>query len=300
MAGSLLIIISAVAFGFMALFAKWARGDGVTTEMLLFLRFGIAGGALALWMLMSQSRWPRGRDLLLAIIMGAALYAGMSTCYFHGLRYIPAGLVSLLLYLYPVIVTILARALLHERLTPTRLLAIGLACVGLALTIGPLALDSIDEMRSVEAGSGSNALLGIALGVGCALCYSLYIIIGGPVTRRVGAIPVSTVVMLAAACVFGSIALPRGDTWPTSQLGWSGALGLALFCTLLAITAFLAGLRRVGPVQASTLSTLEAATTVAIGAAFLGDSFSPIQFVGGGLILLAAIIIARTQRTSPE
>src|SRR5688572_18030958 len=81
-AGSLLIIISAVAFGFMALFAKWARGDGVSTEMLLFLRFGIAGGALALWILIARSRWPRGRDLLLAIIMGAALYAGMSTCYF--------------------------------------------------------------------------------------------------------------------------------------------------------------------------------------------------------------------------
>ena len=298
--GSLLIIISAVAFGFMALFAKWTRADSVTTEMLLFLRFGIAGSALALWMLIARERWPRGRDLLLAIIMGAALYAGMSTCYFHGLRYIPAGLVSLLLYLYPVIVTILARVLLREHLTPTRLLAIALACAGLALTIGPLAIEALSEMRKTDSASSANAFLGIALGVGCALCYSLYILIGGPVTRRVGAIPASTVVMLAAACVFGAIALPRGDTLPTSLLGWSGAIGLALLCTLLAITAFLAGLRRVGPVQASTLSTLEAATTVAIGAAFLGDSFTPIQFIGGGLILLAAIIIARTQRASPE
>ena len=78
--------------------------------------------------------------------------------------------------------------------------------------------------------------------------------------------------------------------------GWSGALGLALFSTLLAITAFLAGLRRIGAVQASTLSTLEAVTTVIVGAAFLGDAFKPIQILGGALILIAAVMIARTQR----
>lgn len=300
--GTLLIIISAVAFGFMALFAHWARGDGVSTEMLLFMRFGIAGGALALWMFLSRPalRWPRGRDLLLAVIMGGVLYTGMSTCYFHALRHIPGGLVALLLYLYPVIVTILARILLKEHLTRARLLAIALACLGLALTIGPLALQSLREMQAANAAGSSNALLGIALGIGCAVCYSIYILLGGPVTRRAGAIPCSTVVMLAAAVVFAAIALPRGDSLPTTALGWSGVVGLALLCTLLAITAFLAGLRRVGAVQASTLSTLEAVTTVAVGAIFLGEAFSPIQFLGGAFILAAAIIIARTQHAPSQ
>lgn len=300
MAGTLLIIISAAAFGFMALFASWSRADGVSTEMLLFLRFGIAGGALAAWMSIARARWPRGRDLLVAAFMGAGLYAGMSACYFHALRHIPSGLVALLLYLYPVIVTILSRVILHERITPVRLLAIALACVGLALTIGPLALQSIREMNLDDAGDKGHALLGIAMGVGCALCYSIYILIGGPVTRRAGAIPASAVVMLATACVFGTIALGRHDSWPNSATGWSGVLGLALLCTLLAITAFMAGLRRVGPVQASTLSTLEAVTTVVVGAAFLHDPFSPIQIGGGALILAAAIIIARTQTARPQ
>lgn len=297
MAGSLLIIISAVAFGFMALFERWARRDGVSTEMLLLLRFAIAGMALTGWMLATRTRWPRGRDAVIALLMGAGLYAGMSLCYFHGLRHIPAGLVALLLYLYPVIVTILARLILHERITPMRLLAIALAVFGLALTVGPLALDALRN-TPVKGGNGRSAVLGIALGIGSALCYSIYILLGGPVTKRAGAIPVATMVMLAAAAVFACIALPRGDALPSSMTGWSGALGLALFSTLLAITAFLAGLQRVGAVQASTLSTLEAVTTVIVGAAFLGDAFKPIQIVGGGLILIAAVMIARTQRVS--
>jgi drug/metabolite transporter (DMT)-like permease len=290
-AGSLLIIVSAGAFGFMALFAHWARGDGVSTEMLLLLRFGIAGGALALWMFIRRMRPPRGRDLLLAMAMGGVLYAGMSACYFHGLRYIPAGLVALLLYLYPVIVTILARVLLNERLTPIRLAAIATAVIGLVMTSAPSALAALSEMGAVD----SRAMIGIALGLGCALCYSAYILVGGPVSHRAGAIPTATVVMLAAACVFAAVALPRGDSLPLTPRGWAGVLGLSLFSTLLAITAFLAGLRRVGPVQASTLSTLEAVTAVIIGAAFLGDRFAPVQVVGGVLILIAAIILARTQ-----
>lgn len=295
--GTTLIVVSAIAFGFMALFASWTRADGVSTEMLLMLRFAIAGVSLALWMMATRSRWPRGRDLVLSIIMGGVLYAGMSTCYFHGLRYIPAGLVALLLYLYPVIVTVLARFLFNEHLTPRRVLAISLAVAGLALTVGPLAMASI---REAEHGLDRDSIIGIALGLACAVCYSIYILVGGPVSRRAGAVPVSAVTMLTAACVFAALALPRGDAMPHSAWGWSGVLGLALLSTLLAITAFLAGLQRVGAVQASTLSTLEAATSVAVGAAFLGDQFEGIQIIGGAMILIAAIIIARTQSPAAQ
>jgi drug/metabolite transporter (DMT)-like permease len=288
--GTTLVAVSAIAFGFMALFASWTRADGVSTEMLLLLRFAIAGASLAMWMVITRSRWPRGKDLLLAIAMGGVLYAGMSTCYFHGLRFIPAGLVALLLYLYPVIVTVLSRVLWGERLTPTRLIAITLAMLGLALTIAPVAIAALQT----EGGLNSSSILGIALGIGCALCYSVYILVGGGITRRCGTFPVAAVVMLAAAITFAIIVLPRGDALPASAWGWGGVLGLAMLSTLLAITAFLAGLQRVGPVRASTISTLEAATSVMVGAAFLGDDFGPMQVVGGTLILVAAIIIART------
>lgn len=288
--GTLLVVVSAVAFGFMALFASWTRADGISTEMLLMLRFAIAGGSMALWMLISRSRWPRGRDLLLCMLMGGVLYAGMSTCYFHALRHIPAGLVALLLYLYPVMVTVLTRVLFHEHLTPIRLAAITLAMIGLGLTIAPIAIEAINA----EGGLQADALWGVLMGIGCALCYSVYILVGSGVTHRCGAAPVAAVGMLAAAATFSLFSLPRGDVPPSSLWGWAGVLGLALASTLLAITAFLAGLRRVGPVQASTISTLEAVTSVVVGAAFLGDHFGPVQFIGGALTLLAAIIIART------
>lgn len=312
MAGFLFIVISAVSFGFMALFASWTRAEGVTTEMLLFLRFGIAGAALALWMLMRGMRFPRGRDLPLLAFMGGVLYAGMSMCYFHGLRHIPAGLVALLLYLYPVIVTILSRVILKEHLTRTRLVAIASAVLGLTLTVGPIALqqphasdsqpETIGQLVADQArpATDGNVPLGVVLGLGSALLLSIYVIIGGPVAQRVGAIPSSTMVMLSCGAVFGVMALVRGDAFPSSGQAWTGALCLAIFSTLIAVTAFLAGLRRIGAVQASTLSTLEPVTTVIVSAAFLHEDFTPVQMLGGALILTAAIIVARTQQTKVQ
>lgn len=294
--GATLVIISALAFGFMALFASWTRPDGLSTEMLLMLRFGIAGGSLALWMLLARTSWPRGRDLVLAIVMGGVLYAGMSACYFHGLRFIPAGLVALLLYLYPVIVTVLARVMFHEHLSRARVVAVTLAMLGLCLTIAPIVRDAL----AAEGGLEARSLVGIMLGIGCAVCYSVYILVGGGVTRRCGAAPVAAVVMLAATATFSFLVVTGGHALPSSMWAWSGVLGLALVSTLLAVTAFLAGLQRVGAVQASTLSTLEAVTSVAVGAALLGDSIQWIQIVGGALILIAAVTIARTPPAPSE
>jgi drug/metabolite transporter (DMT)-like permease len=305
-------VISAVSFGFMALFASWTRDEGLSTEMLLFLRFGLAGAALALWMLARRCRVPRGRDLFMLIFMGGVLYAGMSMCYFHALGPIPAGLVALLLYLYPVIVTVLARILLKERLTRTRSVAIALAVIGLGLTtIGPLVLGEREAaspapggaaitpgeaLGGVEKPSGADgkATLSIALGIGSALFLSAYVILVGPVTRRAGAAPAATIVMLSAAAVVGTIALTRGDAFPQSPNAWAGALSLAIVSTLIAMTAFLAGLKRIGAVRASTISTLEPITTVVVSALFLHEDFTLVQAIGGALILIAAVIIARS------
>jgi drug/metabolite transporter (DMT)-like permease len=69
--------------------------------------------------------------------MGALGYAGQSFCYYEALALVPAGLVALLLYLYPAIVTVLAVLILRERISKLKILALLLALGGAAFTIGP-------------------------------------------------------------------------------------------------------------------------------------------------------------------
>lgn len=270
--------MSAAGFGAMAIFAKLAYQDGVSLSTMLFLRFTFAGLLLAAWGMAHGQAWPRGRDLLWLLAMGGVGYVGQSYCYFSALQHASAGLVALLLYLYPAIVTLLSALLFGRRIGPGRGWAVAVALAGTALTVG---------------GDLNSEPLGVVLGIGTALIYSIYILAGEGVMRRVPPLPAATVVMLAAAAVYGGAAFNAGLAPPATSAGWLAVLAIAIFSTLLAILGFLKGMEKLGATDASTLSTLEPLITIGLAAIVLGEVVSELQVVGGGLILAAIVYLAR-------
>jgi drug/metabolite transporter (DMT)-like permease len=262
----------------MAIFGKVAYAQGIPLDSLLFLRFAIAGAVMAGWMLITRQAWPRGRSLAGLALMGGVGYVGQSWCYFSALSHASAGLTALLLYLFPVIVTVLHAVLARRMLRPLRAAAVLVALAGTALTIG---------------GNVEGQALGVAFGIAAALIYALYIIVGERVTAGIGAIPAATVIMLASAVSSALIVLGRGFAAPVTPTGWVAVLAIALVCTVVAITAFFAGLSRLGAPDASTLSTLEPLATIVLAAVFLGERISFTQMLGGTIILAAAIVLAR-------
>jgi drug/metabolite transporter (DMT)-like permease len=212
--------------------------------------------------------------------MGAFGYVGQSFCYFTALTLVSAGLVALLLYLYPAIVTVLAMMILKEPVSKSKILALLSALIGTVLTIGPV---------------GGGQPLGIVLGLGAAFIYSVYILVGSKITKPGTAIQSSTVIITSAAIVFGVLILIRGASFPRTFFGWSSASALALISTVLAIVTFLAGLERVGPTNAATLSTIEPVVTVVLAALILDESITPLRILGGLMILIAVIILTRSE-----
>lgn len=272
------IVVSAAGFGVMAVFAKLAYRDGVSLSTMLFLRFAIAGTLLAAWGLWRGMRWPRGRNLLWLLAMGAIGYVGQSFSYFAALQYASAGLVALLLYLYPAIVVVLSALLFKRCIGVGRAWAVAIALVGTALTIG---------------GDLHSEVPGILLGIAAAFIYSAYILAGEEIMPRVGPLAAATVVMLAAAVVYGLMAFGVGLAVPATTTGWSAILVIALFSTLIAILGFFKGLEKLGAADASTLSTLEPLVTIALAALVLGETVTAMQLAGGTMILAAVIYLAR-------
>ena len=135
--GPLLIVISAISFGTLPIFARLAYAAGATPTTVLLLRFVLAALMMVCVMIVRRIPFPRRHVLLGLVLMGAVGYVGQSLSYFTALTLASAGLVALLLYLYPAIVTLLSALILKERLTPLKLGAVLLALVGTALTIGP-------------------------------------------------------------------------------------------------------------------------------------------------------------------
>lgn len=279
--GFLWVALSAAGFGAMAIFAKLAYRDGVSLTTLLYLRFLLAGSVLALWGIARGMRLPQGRDLWLLIGMGALGYVGQAYCYFAALRHASAGLVALLLYLYPAIVTLFAALLLGRQIGTRRGWAVSVALLGTALTVG---------------GDLDSGWLGIALGVGAALIYSVYILVGEGVMQRVRPLAAATVVMLSAAVVYAGAASFEGLSLPASLDGWLAIGAIALFSTLLAILGFFKGMERLGATDASTLSTMEPLITLLLAAWVLDEVVTEYQLAGGVLILAAVVYLVRCQQ----
>ncbi|XXF78370.1 DMT family transporter [Myxococcaceae bacterium GXIMD 01537] len=276
--GFLLMIVSGACFGALGLFGRLAYAAGVDVPTLLLLRFGLAGAVLGAVMLLRRQRPPRGRVLVSLVLLGAVGYVSEALVYFTALTMASAGLVALLLYLYPALVALLSVLVNGERLGRPKVVALVLAFGGTALTL--------------DTGGGVRPL-GIALGLLSALIYAVYIIVSARVVGPAGPLASSTVILGSAGVVFGALVLVRGPAWPQTVPGWAAVAGLALVATVAAVLTFFAGLERVGPVNASLLSTMEPVMAVVLGALFLGERLSLRQGFGGLLILVAVVLLAR-------
>lgn len=81
--GAGLVALSALSFGAMAIFARFAFAGGVDVTALLFLRFLIAGGLMAVAMVVSRRPWPTGRNALTLVLMGGVGYVAQALCFFR-------------------------------------------------------------------------------------------------------------------------------------------------------------------------------------------------------------------------
>jgi len=273
--GILLVGLSAAAFGTLAIFGRIAYSAGIDTFTLLFLRFGLSAILMIGMLWFRGESLPKGRPLALLVGMGAIGYVGQSYCYLTAIKYASAGLVALLLYLYPTFVAILSFVFLKRRLGALKLVALLLATLGAILTANP------------QGGQWT----GILLAIGAAMIYSIYIIVGAGVMQQVSAVQSSTVIFASAGFVYGGLMALNGPHWPTSSTGWLAVGAIALIATVIPVVAFLAGLKRIGPTDASMLSTLEPVVTILLAAILYGEILQISALFGGGLILLAVLLL---------
>jgi drug/metabolite transporter (DMT)-like permease len=273
-------VLSAAAFGAMAVFGKLAYEAGVTVDALLLVRFGLAGAVL---MMMALARGTlRGlslRAMVIAFGLGAFGYAAQAGLYFAALTRVDASLVALILYVYPVLVMAGAILLGRERASRRRVWGLGIALVGIGLVLS-------------GATTGRFDVLGALLALGAALVYTCYILVGDRVTAEVPALGLAALVCTGAFCTFLlGWALRGGTDLGFGAEGWLWLGALALVSTVGAIVRFFAGLARVGPSTAGLLSTLEPVVTVAGAAIVFGETLSPVQWLGGSLVLATVLIV---------
>ncbi len=276
--GVALVIGSAVCFGTLGVFGKLAYRLGLTTPQLLSYRFALAAVLLWLAAVIIRQDFPPRRSLLGLAILGGVGYVGQSASYFSALHFIPVSTTALLLYTFPVAVTLLATLLFGESLGRTKIAAVALAFIGTILV--------------VEAQLKVAAPIGIVLGLTSAAVYSGYILYGSRLLPGIPPISATATIVTAAAIVWSGFAAATGQlavSWTPSRLALLA--GFVVVGTTIPVLTFILGLRLVGPSRAAILSTFEPASSVLLAVLILGESANPIQYLGGALILASVVVL---------
>lgn len=297
-----LCLLSAACFGAMAVFGKFAYAAGVSSEALLLVRFALAAAVLVVLLLLrprlrrESSQLPRTGSqrlpvglLVTALGLGAIGYAAQASLYFEALTVMDASLLSLVLYIYPLLVAVAAAALGRDRMTRQRCLALAAASGGALLVLG-------------GAASGTIVPLGVGLALGSAITYTVYILVADRVVQRLPPVLLSALVMSGAALPLGARALLTGGVdLGFGPAGWLWLVCIAVVSTVLAMLSFFAGLQRTGPATAAILSTFEPVVTTALAALTLGEFLTPTQLAGGMLVLSAVVLlhVRSTRRPTP-
>ena len=272
----------AVCYGVATVLGRHLADAGVPSAAALGYRFSIAAICLALLLMLRRVPLrPRPGEWLRIVALGAIGYTLESTLFYFSLQRGTAAACILLFYAYPAVVT--AIDLVRGR-EPANRMTFG----ALALSVGGTAV-LVASGRDV-----SISTAGIALALGSAVIYALYLLVGREMGRRTDAMTAACWVAVGAAAsclgrgaITGQLADPVGHRLAIVAYGVVTAAAFSL--TFLALT-------RVGASRTAIIGTLEAVSAVILAAAFLGEDITGVQVVGGLAVVAAAVIIAAVHR----
>lgn len=247
------------------------------------LRVGLA--ALALWAVIAalKVRVPRESRVWAAFLgMGVLNNVVPFTLIVWGQTQIASGLASILNATTPFFTVVVAGLLLpDERITPLKLLGVGIGFLGVVALIGPEALSGL----AVEGASPLWAQLAV---LGAALSYGF----AGVYGRRFRAMKVEPMVtaagqVTASTLLLGPLALIVDQPWtlPAPGLGvWAAILGLALISTSAAYILYFRLLASAGAINLLLVTFLIPVSAILLGAVFLGERLESAHFLGMALI----------------
>jgi len=279
--GFVFVVFGATLFGTLGIFGKVATSLDMTVASLLAPRFIAATAILWIYVLARRRSRLLDRRLFAREIGLGVVYGGMSITYFESLAWLSAGIAVVLLFTYPIQVTIASALVFDESVTLPKYVALALTVSGVTLVV---------TTGSVELAVAGVTLVGVA-----SLCYTIYTMgtraMMGLVDPMVHAAAVffgTTATLFVYGVGTNSLALPATRT------GWWLVVGITVVGTLAPMVLFTEGLARIEASTASIVSTTEPLTTVVLGVVFLGETVTLAIGLGAVLILSGVVL------TSPQ
>lgn len=236
----------------------------------------------------SRSEW---RLLLIGAFLGIPLQFLVQ---FQGLKLTTVSHAALMVGTMPVILAVGATLFAHERLDVKGWLALAGSTTGIVLIV----------LSAAHGGVGGGNLWGDLLVV-----LSLVIALGWVllnqrlITRGRSPITVTAWTLLTGTVMLAPWVLWRDGLPPLRGLSlhvWLAVAASGLVCTAAATLLWNWGMHHVPASRAGVFLNIEPALGSILGVEILGDRLGPGTWIGGALIIIAAVVLTTSGKAEPE
>ena len=259
---------------------------GVDPTTLIALRMAFAAPFFALvyaWVARRSPPLARG-DHLRLIGLGLIGYYASSYLSFLGLEHVSAGLERLILYLNPTLVLLMSAAFLGKRIERLDWMALTVSYCGILLAVW-------HQLRF----DGGRVAYGSALVFASALFYAMYLVAGGELMRRVGAIRLTAYAMLVstvAVLVQFALVHPLATLNQPAPVLWLSFIN-GFVCTVLPTFAIMMAVDRIGAGNAALAGMVGPVSTILVAWVFLGETVGGWQLAGTVLVLTGVYFLSK-------
>jgi drug/metabolite transporter (DMT)-like permease len=274
-------LLGASSFACADVVSKVALTDGADVLTISTVRAVIGVAILFAWLQLVPPPAAFSRRATWVSLGLGVLFAGNVFLVFKAIETVEVPIAILTYFVYPLLTGLAAAATGLERVTWRGGAAAVAAFLGLALMIG--------------AHPTTLAAVGILAALGAAVCRVMILLVTRALLSGADALRITWYSLLSSTVIFVVVALATGN-WqpPATTSGW-----LALIVLSAAVTTGLLGVFastvRIGPFRTALFMNLEPLLTAIGSALFLGEVLTPLQALGGG-IMLAALVMFQLRR----
>ena len=285
--GWALFLTMSVIWGVPYLLIKVAVEE-VSPVVVVFARCVVGAALLLPWTVARGQLRPALRHWKPLLLFTVLEMTGPWLLLAYAEQTLSSSLTGLLVAGVPFVAALAARlAGEDERLTPVRVLGMGIGVVGIAVLLG---LD-ID---------GAQLLPLVAVGL-VVVGYATAPLVVSRALPEVPGVAASSLALLVTAVVYAPFAVPRlGQAADASGEAQLSLLALGVLCTAVALALFFALIREVGPQRALVITFVNPAVAVLLGVLLLGEPFTLGLALGLPLVLVGCVLATRRGKAGPE
>lgn len=283
-------IITGVTYGMNPLFAMPVLREGVSVDTVLFVRYAVAVIVLGIMILTTKKSFSVSRRQLGWLALLGVLFCGSSLGLFLAYNYIPSGIATTIIFLYPALVALI---MVFLKVYPSWQTWVSIGVTFIAI----LFLCNYDSSQPIR-------WEGLILAFLSALAYAFFIVL---INRKkcLRELPNDVLTFYALAVgsiVFGTIALVGSHTGEISMAQdfakinshaalWINLILLAVIPTVISTATLAASTKIIGAAKASVMGVFEPLTAILTGTLVFGEKMTWNIAIGIALSIFAIVFM---------